>query len=62
MEIKKSMWAVGIRYEGAFVLFATKQEAEAFIAKVENEDVSDDEEFGWLTKFADLYLEELPIR
>ena len=61
MEIKKSMWAVGIRYEGAFVLFASEAEAEAFIAKaMELEEPT--EETLWTSKWSDLYKEELPIR
>ena len=61
MEIKKSMWAVGIRYEGAVVLFASEAEADAFIAKAnELEDGTEETEF--LCKWSSLYKEELPIR
>ena len=61
MEIKKSMWAVGIMYEGAVVLFATEAEADAFIAKVSLvEEGTEETEF--LDKWSGLYKEELPIR
>jgi hypothetical protein len=51
MENKKSMWAVGIRYEGAIYLFQTEAEARAYLANPEGID-----------KELDLYIEELPIR
>ena len=55
------MWAVGIMYEGAVVLFATEAEADAFIAKAnELEDGTEETEF--LCKWSSLYKEELPIR
>lgn len=60
-EIKKSMWAVGIRYEGAVVLFATEAEADVFIAKA-NELEQGTEETEFLNMYCDLYKEELPIR